>query len=196
MTSLRSRLLAVAVSLLLPCAAYAQLSVYGDAALTAYGFDTSSAASFKSDSGGLMVGGFYNFPIQSRLTAGIDLRTSYSPGSRGGNFTAAALRIGLVPHHVPLRPFFQIGGGVVSTTGDTTTVTLNPKLGYIVTTTNQRYTNGAVEISFGLDVRLTDHFDLRALDYGAVAGASNNSTAAAGAYLGAGVVYHLRPGGH
>jgi hypothetical protein len=62
-------------------------------------------------------GGFYNFPIQSRLTAGIDGRMSYGLGTRGGVSVTGALRVGFVPKVNPLRPYFQLGGGVVSSAG-------------------------------------------------------------------------------
>src|ERR1700722_13026936 len=94
----------------------AQVSIYGTGALTNYCLANHGTSACKSDSGGFIGGMFYNFPIQSRLTAGIDLRGSYSFGSRGGTSEAAALRIGFVPHRVALRPYFQLGGGVVSST--------------------------------------------------------------------------------
>jgi hypothetical protein len=76
---------------------HAQLSVYAAAALTDFGFSNDQTTTIKSDSGGFIAGAFYNFPIQSRLTAGIDGRGSYSFGPRGGTSAAAALRIGFVP---------------------------------------------------------------------------------------------------
>jgi hypothetical protein len=54
-------------------------------------------------------------------------------------------------------------------------------------------TNGAAELIFGLDIRLTDFIDLRAIDYGAAAGTSNNGSASAVEFLGAGLVYHFHP---
>jgi hypothetical protein len=59
-------------------------------------------------------GAFYNFPIQSRLAVGIDGRVLYCAGPHGGTTAAAALRIGFVPVRVPLRPYLEIGGRVVS----------------------------------------------------------------------------------
>jgi hypothetical protein len=138
-----------------------------------------------------IAGGFYDFPSDSRLKAGIDLRTVLSPGTMGGDFTGVALRVAFVPHKFVLRPYFQIGGGVVTTTVNNYVVvngnsfTVVPK---------QRFTNGGVEFDFGLDVRLSEHFDLRIPDYGAAAGGSS-STNAAMAFFGVGVVYHLRPDG-
>ena len=167
-----------------------QTSVYSVAALTAYSLiNDNSTFDNEKASGGFVAGAFHNFPIQSRLTAGIDLRASYSPGSSGGNFEAIALRIGFVPHHVRLRPFFQIGGGLISTPRTTTTITSSPRGSTVVLQTN-RVTNGAVEVAFGLDVRLTDSLDLRVPDWGAVAGVSNSNAAGVGSF-GAGLVYHL-----
>src|SRR6185437_3256567 len=54
----------------------------------------------------------YNNPL-----IGIDGRFSYGLGARGGTSATAAFRVGFVPHYNPLRPYFQIGGGVVSSAG-------------------------------------------------------------------------------
>jgi hypothetical protein len=151
--------------------AVAQTSIYGSVGLVNYGVGTV----IKSDTGGLIGGGYYNFPIKSRLTAGIDVRGSIGFGSRGGGFGAGALRIGFVPERVALRPYFQLGGGVVTTTfhnGDTV-----------------RHTSGGVEFAGGLDVRLNRSFDLKAVELGAIAG-GNQSVGSA--FLDAGIVYHLR----
>jgi hypothetical protein len=169
--------------------AHAQLAVYAAPTFSDYGYGSNGSVSLGSGSGGLMAGGFYNFPIQSRLTAGIDLRTTYSFGTHGGSFTGAAFRIGFEPHRNRLRPYFLFGAGAVSTTGiGSVTTTYSPTQGYIVTSTNKTYTSGALEIDFGLDIKLTDHFDLRALDYGAAAGSS-----AAVGFLDAGILYRFHP---
>ncbi|WP_353068436.1 hypothetical protein RBB75_13945 [Tunturibacter empetritectus] len=52
-----------------------------------------------------------------------------------------------------------------------------------------QFTSGGVEFAGGLDVRLSDSFDLRAVELGAVAGASNQGVGSA--FLDAGLVYHL-----
>ena len=161
MTSLRSLtpLFGILILLITQRPAQAQTSIYFAPALTAYGYASGNSTNFKSDSGGFIAGMFYNFPIDSRLTAGIDARASYSFGPRGGNFETAALRIAFVPEEVRLRPFFQIGGGVVSSSPDPASLpgTARPV----------RRTNGAAELSFGLDIRLTESFDLRAIEIGA-----------------------------
>lgn len=169
--------------------AQAQASVYLSPALTAFATGTGSNLTFKNDTAGFIAGGFYNFPIQSRVTVGLDVRTVLGPGTMGGDFTGAALRVAFVPHRVILRPYFQIGGGVVTTTVKNYVV-VNGSSFTIVP--SQRFTNGAAELDFGLDIRLTEHFDLRAIDYGAAAGGSSTNNAGMG-FLGAGVVYHLRP---
>ncbi len=109
---------------------------------------------FDNETASLGGGAFYNFPIHSRLTAGIDGRVLYGPAIYGGVTADAALRIGFVPTHIRARPYFEIGGEVVS-------AVINPKV------TPQRVTNGAVEFLAGLDIRLTDSVDLRAIEYGA-----------------------------
>jgi hypothetical protein len=181
MTSLSrlTPLLGILVVLLSQRPTQAQTSVYFAPTLTAYGYAEGNGTSFETDSGGFIAGIFYNFPIDSRLTAGIDGRASYSIGSRGGTFETAALRVAFVPDKVRLRPFFQIGGGVVSVSSNSGVA--------------KRRTNGAAEFSFGLDIPLTQSFDLRALEIGAVAGpASNANPDAVASFIDIGVVYHLQ----
>ena len=160
-----------------------QVSVYGTVALTNFGFydNGSSGVSFKGDTGGIGGGMFLNFPIQSRLSAGVDARALYSPGSKGGTSAAALLRIGFVPRRVRLRPYFEIGGGVVSSTD------------YSLFT--DRVTNGAAEFLGGLDIRLNDSVDLRAVEYGAAAAGSTSETRSGFGFLDTGVVYHFHHAG-
>ena len=173
--------LGIASLTLFSSAAEAQVSAYGIVALSSYGFSNQgSSFSFNSDTASLGGGAFYNFPIHSRLTAGIDGRILYGPASYGGTTADVALRIGFVPTRIRLRPYFEIGGGVVSAVS-------NPGFA------PQRVTNGAAEFLGGLDIRLTDSVDLRAIEYGAAAGPSNNGTASGVAFLDAGFVYHFRP---
>jgi hypothetical protein len=180
--------LALTFTLLLTLTARAQVSVYGSVALANYIFLNNHDTEAKSDTGGIIGGAFYNFPIHSRLTAGIDARGSYGFGDRGGTSAAAALRIGFVPERVVLRPYFQIGGGVVSSTFSNRQLTGPVIQG--LTTQPTRFTSGGVEFDAGLDIRLSHSFDLRALELGAIA--PTNSTGAAGsAWLDAGVVYHF-----
>jgi hypothetical protein len=120
------------------------------------------------------------------------VRGSDSFGNYGGAAFSASLRIGFVPHKVRLRPYFQIGGGVVSGSYEEVTVTC----GIVCTNTpitNKRATNGAALVAFGLDIRLTRSFDLRALEYGAEAGPSGTTThyASGFGFLSSGVVYHF-----
>jgi hypothetical protein len=184
----RTQFLAFTFMLLFTLNAAAQVSAYGSTALTGYTFFNNNTSATKSDTGGIIGGVFYNFPIHSRLTAGIDARGSYAFGDRGGTFASAALRIGFVPERVVLRPYFQLGGGVVSSTFRVGQLTGPAIQG--LTTQPTRFTSGGVEFAAGLDVRLSHSFDLRAFELGAIAPA--NSTGAVGsAWLNAGVVYHI-----
>ena len=122
----------------------------------------------------------YNFPIQSRLTAGIDFRGSISPGATGGGFGAASLRFGFVPHHNPLRPYLQLGGGFVT----------SKVAASYSTTGNQSVTNDSIDLAFGLDVRITPSFDWRAVEIASAAGNSGSTTVAV-ASIGTGIVYHF-----
>jgi hypothetical protein len=167
----------------------AQVSVYGTAALTDFGLFKSSSSAFKSDSGGFVAGMFYNFPIDSRLTVGIDGRGSYSFGPRGGTSAAASFRIGFVPERVVLRPYFQIGGGVVSSTFNTGQITGSVTQG--LTSQPTRFTSGVLELAVGLDIRLTNSFDLRAFELGAAASGSASSTNVGSGFLDGGIVYHF-----
>lgn len=141
---------------------------------------------FKGGTGGFVAGAFYTFPSASRFKAGLDGRITYSPGIKGGSAYTGALRVSFVPNHVRLRPYFQLGGGVVKT--DLATVACDTYTCYGATV---HATSGTAQLVFGLDVRLTDHLDLRAIDYGADAGSSNGGPHAAVAFLDAGVIYHF-----
>lgn len=169
--------------------ACAQASVYGTAMFDAFGFTGSnypSGGSFKSDTGGLTAGAFYNFHTSSRLKAGIDGRITYSAGYKGGSAYTGALRVSFVPNKNRLRPYFQLGGGVAST--DLHQTICN---GFTCGITTTRISNGVAQLAFGLDVRATPHVDIRALDYGADAGSAGPGSHAAVGFLDAGLVYHF-----
>jgi hypothetical protein len=183
------RAVLVAALLLIPVCAMHGQAVYGSAGLAAFYVDQNSSLDHQANVGTGSVGGYFNFPIQSRLTAGVDVRTVYSPGSHGGSFTGAALRIGFVPHTVRLMPYFQLGGGVANTSAKFYTVYTSTGS---QTYDSKSFTNGALELAFGLDVRLTDRFDWRVFDYGAAAGGGGSNPTAAMGFLTSGVVYHFR----
>ncbi len=173
-------LLGIALLTLFGSAAEAQVSAYTMVGLSRYGFTYQDDTVFKDDTASFGGGAFYNFPIHSRLTAGIDGRVLYGPASYGGTTADVALRIGFVPARVRLRPYFEIGGGVVSSVSDPG---FDP----------HRITNGAAEFLGGLDIRLTDRVDLRAVEWGAAAGVSNNDPTSGVGFLVAGFVYHFHP---
>jgi hypothetical protein len=170
--------LGIALMTLFGSAAEAQVSAYCMVGLSRYGFTYQGDTSFKDDTASFGGGAFYNFPIHSRLTAGIDGRVLYGPASYGGTTADVALRVGFVPTRVRLRPYFEIGGGVVSSVSN---------LGCAP----QRITNGAAEFLGGLDIRLTDRVDLRAVEWGAAAGAFNNGPTSGVGFLDARFVYHF-----
>jgi hypothetical protein len=161
--------------------ANAQVSAYGVVGVNGYGFSyRGNSPSSYYDTAGFGGGAFYNFPIQSRVTVGIDGRVLYGPGSYGGTTAGAALRIGFVPKVNRLRPYLAIGGGLV-------TSVLNPGFD------PARLTNGALELLGGLDIRMTDSVDFRAVEWGAAAGYSSTGVASEVGFLDTGVVYHFRP---
>jgi hypothetical protein len=183
MTFLRKlKLFLPATIFLLPIAAHAQASVYGAVAVTEYAVTpvNSSSLSFKSGTLGFVMGAFYNFPIDSRLTAGLDLRLTESPGAKGGTSGALAFRIGFVPREVRLRPYFELGGGFLSTSTNPELVNDGVRAG--------TYTNGTVALVFGLDIRVTNAIDIRALEIGDEA-----SSVSGTGYVNAGFVYHFHP---
>jgi len=161
-------------------AARAQTSVYGTVALTDFCSTVLSATTCKGDTVGLLVGGFYNFPIQSRVTVGVDGRLSQAFGRKGGTSVTGAVRVAFVPKVNPLRPYFELGGGVVSSAGTAPPVYA------------PRYTSGVLQLAMGLDIKLTDSFDLRAIEFGGASGGGAGTKPAAGTgYLDAGIVYHF-----
>jgi hypothetical protein len=133
---------------------HAQTSIYGSVALVNYDFENNNTSAAKSDTAGFVGGVFYNFPIQSRLTAGVDVRGSFGVGSRGGALAAAALRIGFVPERVVLRPYLLLGGGVATSTFKINDITGPAAEG--LTAQSTRFTSGGVEFVGGFDVRLSD----------------------------------------
>ncbi len=173
---------------------HAQVSVYGTATLTDYGvyYGNDSGIDFKGAAGGLTGGAFYDFPIKSRLHAGIDARGSYSFGAKGGGYGGVALRIAFVPTHVRLRPYFELGGGFVHSSYDN--YYFNPNSGY-ATEVSGHTTDGAAILLFGLDVRVNSSFDIRAIEYGAAAGGSSAENVGV-SILDAGVVYHFHSAKH
>jgi hypothetical protein len=85
-------------------AAEGQVSAYGMVAYSSYGFASQNQGyTFDNDTASIGGGAFYNFPIHSRLTAGIDGRVLYGPASHGGTTADAALRIGFVPTKIRFR---------------------------------------------------------------------------------------------
>ena len=179
---------------LFAASAQAKTSIYATAGIANYGFTNVSSASnfiFKGDTGSFGGGAFYNFPIQSRVTVGVDGRLEYSPGYKGGFLAGTALRVGVVPHKDPLRPYFQIGAGVVHSSY-TDVVLVGSGFNSSLQPVNRSVTNGAAQLVFGLDIRLTDHYDVRALELGAESSGGDSVRAGAG-FLDAGVVYHFHP---
>jgi hypothetical protein len=167
----------------------AQTAVYGTANIQEFGFigGDNGNQSYKPANGSINVGVFYTFPSPSRLKAGIDGRVLYGPGYNGGSAYTAALRVGFVPNRNRLRPYVQLGGGVARTQLHQTICS-----GFACNTTTSEATGGVLQLDFGLDIRVSEHFDVRAIDYGADAGGSSVNSVD-GVFVGAGVVYHFRP---
>ncbi len=181
------RCLAVSLTLSLPYTALhtakAQSSIYGTVTVSNYGYAfRGESTTYDSDRFGLGAGGFYNFPIRSRFTAGIDLRGSFTPNADGGSKGFVSARFGFVPHHNPLKPYFQIGGGFIHAKVPAFTETVQA----------QAVTAAALDLALGLDIRLTPSFDLRLPELESGAG-GNGSMTAGSASLSGGIVYHFHP---
>jgi hypothetical protein len=165
--------------------ASAQTSAFVSITATDYGFSPSGSNVFYTpgDEAGFIAGVFQNFHKNSRLTLGMDERFSYSPGTQGGAYDAVDFRLGLVPDRNLLRPYFQTGLGVIHSAGSSQSMYSFP-VGH--------YTQFAEEFLVGLDIKLTDSFDLRAIELGGVEGVSCCTTVSTG-IVSAGLVYHLHP---
>ncbi len=172
-----------------PHIAKAQVSVYGTVAVTNNGYSQTGSNDLINggDHVGFIAGGTYNFPIQSRLTAGIDLRGAYTPSAYGGGMGVASLRFGFVPHRNPFKPYFQIGGGFVTTTTPSYVLSGIPSS---VTVQKQSLTTGALALALGLDIRISHSFDWRALELQSAAGRSG-TTRTGMASISTGIVYHF-----
>jgi hypothetical protein len=164
-----------------------QTSIYGgvDATQYAYSSGNSGTGSYEPGTGkytadkvgvGFEGGATYLFPSQSRLKAGIDGRGIYSPGTRGGAGGFASFRVAFVPHQNPLSPYFQIGGGVLSTTVLSNTPPF-PRV---------RISGGAVNFDLGLTVRVNPRIAVRAIELDGIAGSNVLLSS-----FGAGVIYNL-----
>jgi hypothetical protein len=177
----------LALSPLFAATAKAQTSVYASLDATQYGFSSGNTGTFSYSPGsgtysyykagvGFEGSATYLFPSRSRLKAGIDLRGMDSPGTRGGAGGFGALRIAFVPNRNPVSPYFQIGGGVLSTT----VVSSSPGFPRV------RINGGALDLNFGLNIRVNSNFAVRALEIGGLAGSN-----VAFSSIGAGVIYML-----
>jgi hypothetical protein len=177
--------------------AQAQASVYGGINATQYGFSSSATdegnyqpgsgySTFYSTSFGLEAGGTYLFPSSSRLKGGIDLREIYSVGNSGGNAGFAALRIAFVPHHNPVSPYFELGGGYIHVPLPGEYVIADGNGNIIQVVQQNSVTGGAAEFLLGVEVRAGKNWSVRALELGGYAG-SNVALSS----IGAGVIYHF-----
>lgn len=176
----------VALCFALACgqAVHAQTAMYGAVSVTDYGYTVNGSGHFSVGSGGIggAFGGFYDFPIQSRLHAGLDAHVAFGGGSVTGVKGFVSGRFSFVPNHNPLRPYLQIGGGFISAHVPRLTNIVGP----------QTITSGALDLAAGLDCRLTRSLDWRALEL--ESGAGGGTKASGSASISTGVVYHFGPG--
>lgn len=163
-------------------AAEAQVSIYGTVAATDYGYSYNRGSlNPRGDHVGFGGGSTYNFPIQSRFTAGVDLRGSITPATTGGGFGAASLRFGFVPHHNPFKPYLQIGGGFV---------TAKIPVYFTNSPSSQTVTTPALDLAFGLDLRISPSFDLRLIELQGAGGSKGSTNTGLGS-ISTGIVYHF-----
>ena len=150
--------------------AQAQVAVYGLAAFTGIGdipagtsssIFTSPPAYLTNSASrpGFAVGAVADIPHSGLLAFGLDVRGTVSPGTTGGSTFAAAARVALIPRYSRMRPYVLLGGGVAS--GHSPTYTGSE---LTLTGPSLSSSNGVFVYGFGMDVRLTRHIDLRAID--------------------------------
>jgi hypothetical protein len=166
--------------------AHAQTSLYASADITQYDYSSQvagnvndlpgSGSTNKTTGAGVSGGVVQFFANRSRLKAAIDVRGMYSPGVRGGAGGFGALRIAFVPHRNPCSPYFELGGGVLTTT--------YPKLQSNYTVEQQRLTGGASVFNAGLILRPRSRIAIRAIEIGGFAGSKIGL-----ASVGFGVIY-------
>ena len=163
---------ALVSTLTLTPSASAQNAVYGAVALSNYCLQSNgSEASCKSDTVGLSAGDTFLFRSASRLKAGIDARIDASPGDRGGEAFLAALRFTFVPRENRLSPYFQIGGGAITTTYPSVTCTFNGFSSNCITS-QSRKSGGAITFAVGLNVRAGEHLFIRPVELMGSAGST------------------------
>ena len=157
-------------ALCLAPALHAQTSVYGSVGIADYGYKVNSPDFLVYRARPAFgAGTTVLFLSQSRLKAGIDARFSGSPGTGGGVNAIAAVRFAFVPHQVRVSPYFQIGGGLASTTYPTYTV-VTSGFGSTVISSRTRLTGGLLSLAAGLNVRVNDKWSIRAFDLSSSAG--------------------------
>jgi len=150
----------------LPC--QAQVAVYGLATFTAVEdipagtdlliFTTTTAYLTNSATRpGFAGGALADIPHSGRFAVGLDLRETVSSGTTGGSLFTAAARLALVPRYSRMRPYALLGGGAAS--GHSPIFSGGGFTGPTLASSN-----GVFVYGFGMDVRLTHSFDLRAID--------------------------------
>jgi hypothetical protein len=92
-----------------------------------------------------------------------------------------------LPHSNPLSPYFQLGGGYIRVPLPGGQYVIVDQFGNITQVIHQSaVTGGAVDLAFGLNIRTSEHWSIRAIELGGSAGSH-----VASASLGAGVIYTL-----
>jgi len=170
------------------------ISIYVTSTTANYAFFNSTAGSntvYKGVSSGIGGGLTANFTGNHRTTLGIDIQGASDPADNGGAFGLVSLRVGYVPHKFRLRPFIQVGGGVVSANerpqdfpGPFNTVNVRP-------TNSVRVTNGTLSAAAGLDIRLTRLLDLRLAEFGVAPDTSTTFDRVGVGFVSSGLVLHL-----
>jgi len=191
MNSLRNLLFSLTLLALFSAPiAKAQVSVYGTGMVTGFGFANNSSFGFGTDSAGLGGGALYDFPTTHLAVVGIDVRGSNSFGTHGGQNFAVAARVSFAPERSRLRPYIELGGGVINAREQQFTFVTSGGITSSVVTSTKNVSNGAVDLMFGLDVKINPSWSVRAVEYGGAAGGNNSNQAGMG-WLSAGVVFHF-----
>ena len=159
--------------------AEAQVSLYGEASLSNYGYSFNNQSLVANPDRAAFAAGFmYNARVSEHFEVGGDIHGAYAPTTVGGDKVFVSARIAYVSGSERYRTYFQLGGGEIQTKVPRQNITVGP----------QTVSRGAVDFAIGLDHRLTSSLDWRIFEFEAGAG-SNNANGAASTSLSTGVVY-------
>jgi hypothetical protein len=172
------------VLILLPNVCHAQVAAYFTYSPTDFLLTGNASISAGGIANGGTLGVSFEHLHEGRFVTAVDLKNTFASKTHArGDAAAVDYRIAFVPHRVPLKPFIELGLGVV-TVHDPNAVPYRP---------TPSITDAVLDLALGLDIRLNHSFDLRIADQGDAPFRSNASSGSVGAsILDLGVVCNFR----